>query len=415
MRETLYIRLGSQAHDPVFWLITSTEQNDEIASGQLSGAQQLSELTDKARNRDVKVLVNSADVRLKAVQVPGKNDRAIRQATPYMLEEDLAQDVDSLFFAYSNPPADYEGEANTFVAIVAHKQLATWLSWLHDADITAKMMLPDVLAMPVHEQRWVAINLDKHWLVRIDAWQGFVVDQDNIDLFLQQYVQENDGVDTDIQVQCYSQTADFDSAALPKGISIEQMPQELPLKLLSDYAPTTRFNLLQGQYQFKEERSPLVRFYLKVAVIAMLALLVNMLVKGMEIYQNTGKYELYSQQIESEYKKAFGQNQRVRMSTVKRQIATKLQELGGGNSDQNLLAMLEKIRPAFVSVPTMKPDAIKYDNKRGEIRLSVVASNYQAFEQFKQALEKEQMDVTTGAQNNQGDQVVGSFNIRSKS
>lgn len=415
MRETLHIRLGSQEHDPVYWLITAPGQTDEIASGVLASAGNLSELTEKAETRDVNVLVNSADVRLKALTVPGKNDRAIRQATPYMLEEDLVEDVEDLFFAYGTKPSEYQGDANTFVAIVAHKQIEKWISWLHKAEIKTRSMIPDVLALPQHEDSWVCLNIDDQWLVRPDAWLGFVVDQDNVDLFLQQYVQNRDEDDADIHIQSYSQIDDFDSAALPSGVDIESMPQELPMKLLADYSLQSRFNLLQGPYQFKEERSPMVQMYLKVAAVAVVALLINMLVKGIEIYQNNGKYELYSEQIETEYKQAFGQNQKVRMSTVKRQISSKISELGGAGGDDNLLTMLEKLRPAFVKVPTMKPESMKYDDKRQELRISVVANNYQAFEQFKSELEKADMDVTTGAQNNQGDQVVGSFNIRSKS
>ncbi|QDP00025.1 type II secretion system protein GspL [Thalassotalea sp. PS06] len=415
MRETLHIRLGSQEQDPVYWLITAPGQTDEIASGVLATADNLTELTEKAETRDVNVLVNSADVRLKALTVPGKNDRAIRQATPYMLEEDLVEDVEDLFFAYATKPSEYQGDANTFVAIVAHKQIETWISWLHKADIKCKSMVPDVLALPHHENSWVCLNIDDQWLVRPDAWLGFVVDQDNVDLFLQQYVQNRDEDEADIHIQSFSQIDDFDSAALPSGVDIESMPQELPMKLLADYSSQSRFNLLQGPYQFKEERSPMVQMYLKVAAVAVVALLINMLVKGIEIYQNNGKYELYSEQIETEYKQAFGQNQKVRMSTVKRQISSKISELGGAGGDDNLLTMLEKLRPAFVKVPTMKPESMKYDDKRQELRISVVANNYQAFEQFKSELEKADMDVTTGAQNNQGDQVVGSFNIRSKS
>ncbi|TLU65825.1 type II secretion system protein GspL [Thalassotalea litorea] len=416
MRETLFIRLGSQESDPVHWLITAPGQEDEIASGQLDNAAQLIELTDKAYTRDVKILVNSADVRLQALKVPGKNERAIRQATPYMLEEDLAEDVEALFFAFANAPQDFQGEANTFVAIVAHQKMQKWLSWLEHADIKAKSMLPDVLALPYHQERWLCINLNNQWLVRPDAWQGFVVDQDNVDLFLQQHLHGRDEASEDIHIQSFSHIEDLNqSAALPQGLNLEQMPEELPMKLLADYAEQSRFNLLQGPYQFKEERSPMVRVYLKVATVAVIALLLNMLVKGIEIYQNNGKYALYSQQIEQEYQKAFGKNQKVRIATVKQQISSRLADLGGAGGDDNLLTMLEKLRPAFVKVPTMKPESMKYDSKRQELRISVVASNYQAFEQFKSELEKADMDVTSGAQNNQGDQVVGSFNIRSRS
>ena len=66
-------------------------------------------------------------------------------------------------------------------------------------------------------------------------------------------------------------------------------------------------------------------------------------------------------------------------------------------------------------MPSLKPDSIRFDSKRNELRFAVTANNYQSFEQFKLELEKSGLIVEVGAQNNQGDQVVGSFNIRSKS
>ena len=66
-------------------------------------------------------------------------------------------------------------------------------------------------------------------------------------------------------------------------------------------------------------------------------------------------------------------------------------------------------------VNTLKPDTLKYDQKRNEIRIQAVASNYQDFERFKSELEKVNLEVSQGSQNNQGNQVVGSFSIKDKS
>ena len=76
--------------------------------------------------------------------------------------------------------------------------------------------------------------------------------------------------------------------------------------------------------------------------------------------------------------------------------------------------MLSQVQPAFAKVPALKPESLKFDGKRQELRLQAIADDYQHFERFKTALVAANLTVQQGAQNNQGDQVTGSFSITSK-
>ena len=76
--------------------------------------------------------------------------------------------------------------------------------------------------------------------------------------------------------------------------------------------------------------------------------------------------------------------------------------------------MLSQVQPAFAKVPELKPESLKFDSKRQELRLQAIANDYQHFERFKAALNGANLTVKQGAQNNQGEQVTGSFSIVSK-
>jgi len=142
----------------VSWLIFSASEQEIIASGELTNTQQLGELTDKARQRTVKVFVPGCDVLLKRLNVPTKSQRAMRSAVPYMLEDELAQDVEQLFFAYADI-TDNSDDYNCFVAVIERAQMQLWQTWLADAGIKTKTMQPDVLAMPYVEGQWSVIAL----------------------------------------------------------------------------------------------------------------------------------------------------------------------------------------------------------------------------------------------------------------
>lgn len=408
MSETLYIRLSDSAVDSVQWLIWSPEQNEIIASGELASAQDLVNIADKAQQRKVVVLVSSSAVALKHLHMPAKSDRAMRAATPYALEDDLADDVDSLFFAYGKKPTNAPDTHNCFVAIVRHQQLENWLAWLGDAGIHTKVMIPDVLALPEHDQQWTALTLGEQAILRYGPWSGAVVESSWLPFLLGRL--DNDLEQTQT-INNYS-PMQFDEM---KHLTLEHQSEELPMALLAQGAMTQSFNLLQGKYRVKEKSSPLVKGWLVAASVAIFALLLNLTVKGIELFQLNNKVAALDSEIIQVYKKAFPETQRVRIGTIRSQLNGKLRSLSGGEQSVSFLAMLQKLEPSFATVTQIKPISIRFDGARQTIRLQASANSYQSFDRFKLSLEQASFEVTPGAQNNQGDEIVGSFTIRSKS
>jgi len=269
MAEILYIRLGSEKQESIYWLITSAQGDEIIASGELKNAQQLIDLSEKSKNRQVIVFVPACDVALKSLYVPSKSSRAMKLAAPYMLEDELAQDVEKLFFAYhritdvDNHTDESKGNiavnnsnqaaANCFIAAVDQALMQQWLAWLDDADIVCKTMIPDALAMPLNEQNHLsAITLGSQVIVRRSIWQGFVFDQASWSIISQQWaIEDHDSENVDLLViDAYSSLPD--NAELLAGntvndreLTINVMPEELPLALLAQHSKQQTFNFLQ--------------------------------------------------------------------------------------------------------------------------------------------------------------------------
>ncbi len=96
MNEQLIIRLGSTAAAAVDWLVWSALSEEVIASGRLTQATELPALAQRLGQRPVTALVPACDVILKTVPLPGKPNRQLLQALPFMLEEDQAEDIEQL-------------------------------------------------------------------------------------------------------------------------------------------------------------------------------------------------------------------------------------------------------------------------------------------------------------------------------
>ena len=161
MTEILLIRTGQTEQELINWLIYSPQEQEIIASGELANAGHLSELSEKATNREIVVLLPSDQVQLKTVNLPAKWNRKLEQALPYMLEEDVAGDVDDLYIAV--------GEASTVneqhviqVAMTDRAWFEQWLATFSEHNLSVYTILPDALLLPPAEQGSIsAIELNK--------------------------------------------------------------------------------------------------------------------------------------------------------------------------------------------------------------------------------------------------------------
>lgn len=408
MSETLYIRLGDNITDPVQWLVWSFDQSEVIASGELNSAQQLNDIADKAVARKVITLVSSSAVTLKQLTIPAKSDRALRAAVPYALEDDLAEDVDKLFFAYFKKPKTDDSKHNCYTAICRHSQIQAWKTWIKDAGIYCKTMIPDVLALPYQSEQWSGIAVGGQTLLRTGLWSGVVADADWQNILFSQL---NAQLEHEQTVNLYSP---LDLTAYDK-LAVQSQPEELPLALMAHNHDALAFNLLQGQYKVKENASPLLKGWLLAAGVAGLAIVLNMAVKGIELLQLNNDIEALDKQIVDVYTATFPDTRRVRVSTIRSQLNGKLRELGAVDSSVSFLSMMQQLQPAFSRVNQIKPKSLRFEGNRNTMRLQASGNSYQSFDLFKLELEQASLEVTPGAQNNQDNQIIGSFTIRSKS
>jgi len=401
MGETLFIRLGSQAESKIHWLIKTNGQEDVIASGELPNAQALRQLTEKSLSREVVAFVPASDIAIKRLKVPGSSQRAIRLAAPYMLEEELAQDVEQLFFAFSETKHDDQGN-NCFIAALAREQLQLWQQWLVNADIFCKFIIPDALALPLDSESSTAVMLGEQVLIRLGTWQVMAFEANAWPIIAQRFTAV---IENKKPLLAYSALTQ-----VPAELEVEYLPEELPLAILANHH-SRKFNLLQGEFQMQEKRSAASQSWLWVAGIFAAALLLNFMLKGVQLYQLSQQQSLVEAEIIANYKAAFPNTKRVRVATVKSQLRQKLAEVGNSDETTGFLPLLVKLEPALANVPEIKPQTLKFDGRRQEVRMQAIAKDYQYFEKLKVALEKAGLTVSLGAQNNQGEQISGSFSI----
>lgn len=411
MSEVLLIRLGSSAEDLIPWLVWSDAEQEIIASGELNNAGELINLSEKGQGRDVRALVPGSDVTLKTVELPGKFNRQLQTALPFMLEEDLTQDVDSLFFALGDKGLQ-DGKHTVDVAIVDRKLMEQWQGWLKGAELQATQFIPDALCLPLYEHGTAGIELNDQWLVRSGKWQCASVDSSWFNDYLHLSAQHFDAAKEEDSEDVYTFITHSPCLVSADNLVVEEQVAELPLKLLINNVKTAGFNLLQGEFAFKKEGSKAWKTWKTAAIVAGVAIVMQLAYRGGMAWHLSGEVDKEKAAFVDMYKKAFP-GTRMRTNLMERDLRRKVKDLqGGGAQGGGFLNLLEEVAPLFSQSGSFVPSSFRYDAKRKELRMEATANGFQDFEKFKTAAEQQGFIVQQGSLNNDGDKVVGSISVR---
>ena len=396
--EQLIVRLGAEPESSVSWLVWSTSESEVIASGVLPNANALDSLTERAGHRPVIALAPSSDIVLKWVDLPPRAGRKILSAIPFMLEDDLSEDISDLFFAHGPKKGDRQA-----IAVVRHSQMALWQSQLKNAGLSCDKFIPDVLSVPINPEGMSALMLGEHLLVREDEWKGLQGEETWITPALAHLTKSQP---EPVSIHNYS---NLDLSSVPNA-HVDVKTIELPMAVLAKEALLAKFNLFQGDYKVRKQTNTVWKQWRVAAVLASVALLVTLVDKGVTLKTLSAENAKIKAEIQQQVSSAFPSAKGSR--DTKRKITQELAKLQQGGGSASVLGMLSNLAPAFAG-SDVKPQSIRFDSARNEIRLQAVASDFESLEKFKREVEAAGFVVDQGAINKRDEGVVGSLVIRS--
>lgn len=418
MSEHLIIRLNSQSSDPIQWIVWSPENKEVIASGELSSAEELSSLSQYSDQRSVSVLLPGSDVLLREVVIPEGAARQFSSMLPFIVEDDLAQDVDDLHIVILK-----KTNKTAQVAIVEHQKMVNWVEQLSEAGIQTKRFLPDVLALPFHQDGTTMVELNQQWLLRFSEYQGAIAESEWLPMLLEGLVTnsakslsdteeaENEDVEGSKSYVLHSYSPCEINVANTKHI--EEAP-ELVMQLLAEGAFSSKVNLLSGKYRPQSSWRKHWRIWQKV-ILAFGLVTVAFVAQHITEVQ---KLEQHSIALRTESERIFrdifpGKRKIPTVSYLKSQMKNEEARLQGGSDGDDLLAWMAELAPYLAKVPQVKLQSLKFDGKRDELRLQASASDFPYFEKLTSELSAK-FEVEQGQLNKNQNQVFGAIVIRRK-
>ncbi|EMQ2875441.1 type II secretion system protein GspL [Vibrio navarrensis] len=399
MSEFLTVRLSSEQYSPIPWLVWSADQQEVIASGELPDWQQLEELKPFAEQRSVVVLLASSDLVLTDVEIPAGASRQIDNMLPYLLEDEIAQDVDDLHFSILAK----EGRL-AHVCAVERDWLHHIVAKFREQGIEIKRIVPDSLALPLSEEGMSAAQLGEQWLFRRSAYQGSAVDQSWMPLYLEAL-----SPDEPLTV------ASFSSVPSETGkVNWLAQPAEMTMALLSQGVANIKFSLLTGAFKPKSSWLKHWKVWQKVAISGVLLIAAVVAQQVLTIQQYEAQANAYRAESERIFRQVLpGKNKIPTVSYLKRQMEDEERRLSGGASGDSILNWMALIPDTIGKVKNFEVQSVKYDGNRGEVRIQAQSKDFQIFEQARVAL-SEHFQVEQGQLNRTGDSVVGSFVLKRK-
>ena len=377
MKHQLFIRLENNS-DQLSW----------VKSGELESAitdvtrGSLEEAAAEAVGANVVVIVPAEDVLLTRTVVPGKKSRNVmRQAVPYLLEEQLADDVEKLHFSLGLVEGD-----EVAVAVVARELIDGWLTTLRSVGIDPHELIPETLLLPLERDAWTLLScLDGRLLLRSGPQSGMAMDVTNARAILQEALEETPEEDRPSTLAIY-ECGELRMTLPDLDIEMTRAPmrEEILSLLVAGYQTTDTINLLQGHYSRRERIGQYWRPW-RGALGLMTALIVLQIATSVFDYQrlSTEKSRLWNE-IVATYKQAFPNENNV--PYPQRQMEEHLKRLRGGGSatGTSFSQLLAKSGQIFKTSPGLTIKRLNFKN--GSLDVALTIGDLQKLDQLERQL-----------------------------
>ncbi|WP_100640891.1 type II secretion system protein GspL [Marinobacter salexigens] len=354
--------------------------------------------------------------------IPAKQSRFINQALPYAVEEQIAQDIDSVHLALGLHTHD-----GYRVAAIDKDRMAQWLElfsgWPHTV---LDAIYPDAALLPMTEEGW-SICLDGESAMMVsDRGEWLSMQSENLGMFAHTLATPpSEDVVADVPIVVYGTQTEFEEQQAmlaelmtPGRLSVRRESLELmPLELLAHahhHHLCRPINLCQRDFSVKGGKaSPLKPWKPLIAVAAVWFVVQVALEAGMGFYYQQQADEM-RQQAMMVYRKAFPDDRRTHAGNVRRVIEGQLRMAGSDRPDADFVTLMKYTGQQYSNVAgtgSVTFNSINYSQSRGELVVDVRAASYDRLSAIRNGLAGQGLDAKIGSVVNEASGARGRLTV----
>jgi general secretion pathway protein L len=325
MNVTYFIQLFDDQLQDCNWL----RFNERTPAGQARQGKLTEILTEAASSRLVLILP-AASVVLHKASIVAKSKSQIMAALPYALEDELANDIEQMHFAYRT--IDRES-GNQLVAVVDRDLVEQLHALITRYQFESVLLLPQILMVPWQADNWSLFVQREQALLRKDLSAGYAMDlvampellTTERELYKQQHESESA---PELNIYNFSPDQEVEGGSHLGGDSEA-------LAVMARYwidNPDTGINLFQGEYQIVRPMRDLLRQWSMAAGIAVIALVIYLMNVAVDNYLLARERDGLEASMQSLYETVFNEKPAGNPADNMRK---KLAALGSESGDSN--------------------------------------------------------------------------------
>lgn len=376
MARTLMLRMDPTASEASWQLMENDKLVGPVGMGTLADARKA------AHGAHVIALVPSEEIFLSFVTLPGKNRQKLLKAVPYVVEDQLVDDVEDLHFALSS----HSDEGRYLVAAVEHRLMEYWDQALTAAGIRVEVLIPDAAALLATSEDWTVLLEPERAIVRANNGL-FASDIQNLPMMLANLYQKA-GEQKPAQVTVYDCSRSNHMAslqALTEGIEFNVVEcTEGPFGVfVRHYVARGSVNLMQGEYSRKEHISKHLKPWIPAAALFCIWLAWQLVISIGEYIDLNSRSEQLTAEMHKVFKTAFRNSKPPAAGYERSYMEKQLNELlkSQGKSAGGLQEMLVRTAPALKNMQGININGMRYASGTLDIELTIEqASGIEALE-----------------------------------
>jgi len=345
------------------------------------------------------------DVRLCQLAISPEEKKHIDKSLPFMLEEGIVAELDELHFA-----SMMQGKSDLIAAVCANSKMHEWQALLADFD-SINHWIPEPLLLPWQSGEWSIVIEASQALVRTGLFQGFAIELALLPAALESALQAGSGLPQAVII--YGLDQDVDTAYVPAEMRdiVQWRRGGMGAALMLGQSDALTFNLLQGDFAV---RLPLQRWWKQwraVAAVLLVAFCIQMVATWAEFASLKRQNEELRLAVEQSYRKAYPQGV---MVDAEKQLKRKLAGLRGSGNGSGFVSMMSRVGEVIAARPGTGIASINYNDKGDEIRMNILASDFEAVEDIRTAMIQAGLGAQMESSNAQGDKVRARMRIASE-
>ena len=350
-------------------------------------------------------IVSAFDVTHCAARIPGRQKRVIHQALPFAVEEQIAQDIDSVHLALGS-----QNNNEWQVAAIDEATFDAYLQRLEAWDYPVSAVHADAMLLPLDNQQWTILLEAEQALIhsRDGAW--YAVPVDALSVFVDSLVHSL-GSDTPPGIHISATPRAYEEhrmalAALDQNpdalIHIEEV-SESPLALMARGVLAEGMgviNLCQGRFAPADTRQSPLRRWRPVAVVAAIGVVLQlgfMLAEGYYYQQQAHRFD---QQAMAIYRDYFPNDAGTHAGNLQRVLTGQLraaEEGGKGGQFLSLLRFTGHQYQQLANTDSLHFDAIQFSAQRGELRVELRGESFSQLDSMRTGLSNAGLSAQIGS------------------